>query len=97
MTDDTVSMDDVPGKEYQTLSSVFFRGELPGQIRSVYKTREENPGKVADFRKAIEDGKINLSAEVLTTELLRKLEVIGINVPQEIQDVVALRPRGRRG
>jgi hypothetical protein len=36
-------------RKYPKLSKTFFNGSPQGQILSVYKTRESNPKKVADF------------------------------------------------
>jgi len=46
----------VPGvaRKYPTLSKT--NGSPQGQILSVYKTRESNPQKVADFKAALENG-----------------------------------------
>lgn len=95
MTQDTVTMDEIPGADYPALSAMFFKGELPGQIRSVHKTRETNAPKVNDFKKAIADGKIVLSAEKLTTDLLKKLVELGIDVSGELVNAVKERGRGK--
>lgn len=93
MTNDTVSMDEVSGADYPALSSMFFKGDLPGQIRSVYKTRETNAAKVKDFKKAIADGKITLSADKLTPSLLKKLAELGVDVAPELVDAVKANSR----
>lgn len=94
-TNDTVSMDDIPGDKYPALSSMFFKGSLPGQIRSVHKTRAENAKKVEDFKAAISEGDITLSADPLTTDLLKKLVELGVEVSAELADAVKAKSRGK--
>jgi hypothetical protein len=63
---------------YPTLRQTFFKGTLRGQIDSVFRTRHENPAKVADFRRAIEDGVITLDLTQLRHSHLQKLMALGI-------------------
>lgn len=79
-TPQDVTMDTAPQSKYPALSPTFFRGQLPGQIRSVHKDRESKAAKVKDFKQAIADGEIKLSADSLTTDLIKKLTDLGIEV-----------------
>jgi hypothetical protein len=45
-----------PARKYATLSRTFFNGSPMGQVLSIYKTRETNPAKWADYRAAIANG-----------------------------------------
>jgi hypothetical protein len=42
--------------KYATLGTIFFRGSIAGQIKSVFKTRETNPAKVVEYRQALANG-----------------------------------------
>jgi hypothetical protein len=49
--------------KYATLGTIFFRGSIAGQIKSVFKTRETNPAKVVDYRQALANGDCTLGEE----------------------------------
>ena len=66
--------------KYATLGTIFFRGSIAGQIKSVFKTRETNPAKVVDYRKALANGDCTLGTEPLPQSLVAKLKVLGIEV-----------------
>jgi hypothetical protein len=66
--------------KYATLGTIFFRGSIAGQIKSVFKTRETNPAKVVEYRQALANGDCTLGAEPLPQSLLDKLKVLGIEV-----------------
>ena len=66
--------------KYATLGTIFFRGSIAGQIKSVFKTRETNPAKVVDYRQALANGDCTLGAEPLPQSLVAKLKVLGIEV-----------------
>lgn len=83
-TPEDVTMDTAPQAKYPALSPTFFRGGLPGQIRSVHKTRAENAAKVKDFKQAIADGEIKLEAAQLTTDLCKKLVELGVEVSEQL-------------
>ena len=68
---------------YPNLKPIFWRGRLRGQIDSVYQTREDNPAKVADFKRAIADGVIPLVGE-LSRAGVSKLNELEIPVPDTI-------------
>ena len=69
-------------RKYATLSATFFRGSCAGQILSVFKTRLENPAKVADFKAALAAGDCVFPAEPLPKAILEKATALGIDVPQ---------------
>lgn len=69
-------------RKYWILTKGFLGGKFRGQLDSVYKTRKENPGKVAEFRKAVELGDIRIT-EMLTEVQYRKCEEMDIPVPDE--------------
>jgi hypothetical protein len=66
--------------KYATLGTIFFRGSIAGQIKSVFKTRETNPAKVVDYRQALANGDCTLGTEPLPQSLVAKLKVLGIEV-----------------
>jgi hypothetical protein len=72
---------------YRNLTPIFWTGRLRGQIDSVYRTREDNPAKVADFKRAIADGVIPLVGE-LSRASVSKLNELEIPVP----DTIIVRP-----
>jgi hypothetical protein len=67
-------------RKYATLGTIFFRGSIAGQIKSVFKTRETNPAKVVDYRQALANGDCTLGTEPLPQSLVAKLKVLGIEV-----------------
>jgi hypothetical protein len=66
--------------KYATLGTIFFRGSPRGQLLSVYKTRESNPQKVADFKAALACGDCTLPAEPLSKSLKEKIVALGIAI-----------------
>ena len=66
--------------KYATLGTIFFRGSIAGQIKSVFKARETNPSKVVDYRQALANGDCTLGTEPLPQSLVAKLKVLGIEV-----------------
>ena len=72
--------------KYPNLTKNFLKGSLKGQINSVHGSRETNPGKVADFKKALADGEIVISS-VLTKGQCDKLTEMGIAIPDEFKYV----------
>lgn len=90
---DTVTLEDVPTSPYPALSGMFFKGKLPGQIRSVHADLTSKPAKLADFKKAISDGKISIDPEQLTTDLINKLTEMGIPVHEDVVNQVKARGR----
>jgi hypothetical protein len=66
--------------KYATLGTIFFRGSIAGQIKSVFKTRETNPAKVVDYRQALANGDCSLGEEPLPQSLVAKLKVLGIEL-----------------
>jgi hypothetical protein len=66
--------------KYATLGTIFFRGSIAGQIKSVFKTRETNPAKLVDYRRALANGDCTLGTEPLPQSLVTKLKVLGIEV-----------------
>jgi hypothetical protein len=71
-------------RKYTTLSATFFRGSCAGQILSVFKTRVENPAKVADFRAALAAGDCVFPAEPLPKAVVEKATELGIEVPENL-------------
>jgi hypothetical protein len=70
-------------RKYATLASIFFNGSVKGQILSVYKTRESNPAKVADYKAALAAGDVHLGTRPLTKSLTAKLVELGIDTEAE--------------
>jgi hypothetical protein len=68
------------GDKYATLGTIFFRGSIAGQIKSVFKTRETNPAKVVEYRQALANEDCTLGTEPLPQSLVAKLKVLGIEV-----------------
>jgi hypothetical protein len=79
-------------EKYPALKASFWRGQLPGQINSAHKAKDENAAKSADFAKAVAAGDIKLEAMSIT--LANKCREIGINVPQDL--VIPASNRGRQ-
>lgn len=78
-------------RKYWILNKTFLSGKFRGQLDSVYKTRDVNPGKVAEFRKAVSCGDVKIT-EVLTPVQMKKCEVMGVEVPEEFRPVIVERP-----
>jgi hypothetical protein len=76
----------VPGvaRKYPTLSKTFFNGSPQGQILSVYKTRESNPQKVADFKAALENGDCTWGDTPFSKAVVEKATALGIEVPENL-------------
>ncbi len=76
----------VPGvaRKYPTLSKTFFNGSPQGQILSVYKTRESNPQKVADFKAALENGDCTWGDTPFSKAVVEKATALGIQVPENL-------------
>ena len=74
----------VPGvaRKYPTLSKTFFNGSPQGQILSVYKTRESNPQKVADFKAALANGDCTWGDTPFPKAVFEKATELGIEVPE---------------
>jgi hypothetical protein len=71
-------------RKYPTLSRTFFNGSLRGQILSVYKTRESNPQKVADFKAALENGDCTWGDTPFSKAVVEKATALGIEVPENL-------------
>ena len=68
-------------RKYPALSTTFLQGSLSGQIKSVFKSRETNPQKIADFKLALANGDCTWDLLPLSKSLLAKLQTLGIEVP----------------
>jgi hypothetical protein len=75
----------VPGvaRKYPTLSKTFFNGSPQGQILSVYKTRDSNLQKVADFKAALENGDCTLGDTSFSKAVVEKATA-GIEIPENL-------------
>jgi hypothetical protein len=71
-------------RKYPTLSKTFFNGSPQGQILSVYKTRESNPQKVADFKAALENGDCTWGDTPFSKAVVEKATALGIEVPENL-------------
>ena len=71
-------------RKYPTLSKTFFNGSPQGQILSVYKTRESNPQKVADFKAALENGDCTWGDTPFSKAVVEKARELGIAVPTNL-------------
>jgi hypothetical protein len=71
-------------RKYPTLSKTFFNGSPQGQILSVYKTRESNPQKVADFKAALENGDCTWGDAPFSKAVVEKAAALGIEVPENL-------------
>jgi hypothetical protein len=69
-------------RKYPTLSKTFFNGSPQGQILSVYKTRESNPQKVADFKAALANGDCTWGDTPFPKAIVEKATALGIEVPR---------------
>jgi hypothetical protein len=66
-------------RKYQTLGTIFFTGSPQGQIVSVFKARETNPQKVADYKAALAAGDCTLGdPSKFPKSITEKLEALGI-------------------
>ena len=68
-------------RKYPALSTTFLQGSLSGQINSVFKSREANPQKVTDFKRALANGDCTWDLPPLSKSLIAKLQTLGIEVP----------------
>jgi hypothetical protein len=68
-------------RKYPALSTTFLQGSLSGQIKAVFKSRETNPQKVTDFRRALANGDCTWDLLPLSKSLIAKLQTLGIEVP----------------
>ena len=68
-------------RKYPTLSTTFLQGSLIGQIKAVFKSRETNPEKVTDFKRALANGDCTWGLLPLSKSLIGKLQTLGIEVP----------------
>ena len=68
-------------RKYPALSTTFLQGSLAGQIKAVFKSRETNPQKVTDFKRALANGDCTWDSLPLSKSLLAKLQTLGIEVP----------------
>jgi hypothetical protein len=68
-------------RKYLALSTTFFKGSIAGQINSVFKSRETDPQKVADFKRALANGDCTWDLLPLSKSLIAKLQTLGIEVP----------------
>jgi hypothetical protein len=79
-----VATDPGATRKYLTLSKTFFNGSPQGQILSVYKTRESNPQKVADFKAALANGDCAWGDTPLPKAVVAKATALGIVVPTNL-------------
>lgn len=83
MTEETKNEEKVEEvKQYPSLTKNFFRGSFKGQLTSVFKTREDKPDKVEDFRKALQNGDCKFE-DVLTPQQYKKCLELSIEVSTE--------------
>jgi hypothetical protein len=66
---------------YPYPTATFLQGSLSGQIKSVFKSRETNPQKVTDFKRALANGDCTWDLRPLSKSLIAKLQTLGIEVP----------------
>jgi hypothetical protein len=55
-----------PDRKYPTLGANFLKGSVAGQIKSIQRTRETQPEKLAEFNQAIACRDIPIRASQLT-------------------------------
>lgn len=67
-------------RKYATLSKTFFNGSSLGQVLSIYKTRETNPAKWADYRAAVVNGDCVLPTGPFSKSVAEKMKALGFNV-----------------
>ena len=53
-------------RKYPTLGANFLKGNVAGQIKSIYRTRETQPEKLAEFKQAIANRDIVIRQAQLT-------------------------------
>lgn len=70
----------IKGRKYPSLTKTFFKGSFKGQMYSIYRDREIRPDKVADFKRAVEEGDC-VAADILTKRQWEKLNELGIALP----------------
>jgi hypothetical protein len=68
-------------RKYPALSTTFLQGSFSGQIKAVFKSRETNPQKVTDFKRALANGDCTWDLLPLSKSLIAKLQTLGIEVP----------------
>jgi hypothetical protein len=57
-------------RKYPTLWANFMKGSVAGQIKSIHRTRETQPEKLAEFQKAAANRDIVIRQAQLTPQLL---------------------------
>jgi hypothetical protein len=67
-------------RKYANLTKIFFNGSPMGQVLSIYKTRETNPAKWADYRAAIANGDCVLPSGPFSKSVAEKMNALGFNV-----------------
>jgi hypothetical protein len=71
-------------RKYATLGTIFFSGSPTGQLLSVYKTRESNPQKVADFKAALANGDCTWGDTPFSKMIVKKATELGIEIPENL-------------
>jgi hypothetical protein len=66
-------------RKYPTLSRIFFNGSPQGQILSIWKTREVNPAKLADYKAALANGDCVLPLGPFAKSFVEKMQDLGID------------------
>jgi hypothetical protein len=69
-------------RKYPTLTSNFMKGSVAGQIKSIHRTRETQPEKLADFQRAIAKRDIVIRQAQLTPASRKKLAELDIELQQ---------------
>jgi hypothetical protein len=65
-------------RKYATLGSIFFSGSPRGQLLSIYKTRESNPQKGANFKAALANGDCTWDDNPFPKAVVEKAKELGI-------------------
>ena len=73
----------IPG--CKVLSKRFLRSNAHRQVHMVHRDRKSNALKVADFKRLVNEGSVNLRDGTLTHQDQGKLEQLGIKVPEKQQ------------
>ena len=73
----------IPG--CKALSKRFLLSSAHRQVQAVHRDRKSNPPKVADFRRLVKNGKVNLHDGTLTDQDRDKLGQMSIDVPAKHQ------------